>query len=117
MATVSLNYEFVSGARINSQLLYLFDDKQLFRKNKVLKDGTAAFNCRFKDCNSRLYLCTDGKCFYVNGRNEHHHECQDVDMAKLNLVNQVKQQLSLPDVVNRLQQSHIRDVCRVSIRC
>lgn len=78
----SLKSVFVSGTRHQkSKLVYLTDEKQLFVKNKELKNGILSYVCRVTGCKSRIHLHPNGDCFYTFG--EHNgHPTQDEQYTK-----------------------------------
>lgn len=73
---------FVSGTRHQkSKLVYLTDEKQLFAKNKELKNGILSHVCRVTGCKTRVHLHPKGDCFYAFG--EHNgHPTQDEQYTK-----------------------------------
>lgn len=57
----NLLYEFVSGIRDGSELIYDFQQEALYVSNgKILKDNTEAFTCYVKQCRGRVCLRPDG---------------------------------------------------------
>lgn len=57
----NLLYEFITGIREGSELIYDFKHEALYVSNgKILKDNTEAFTCYVKQCRGRVCLRPDG---------------------------------------------------------
>lgn len=107
----SLKFEYVTGKRFKrSRLVYLCEEKQLFRVNKTLVGGTVAYTCRKKGCNARVYITLNGQCYYGKEYKTHiAHAIQDDDFAELVVLSDIKTDLDTPDVFHS-NRSNVRDV-------
>lgn len=61
-AIIEVNYELVSGFRMNSQLMWAYDEMQLYYKYSSSKNKTA-YTCRIEGCTARVFLREDKTAF------------------------------------------------------
>lgn len=82
-------FEFVSGKRSNSRLIYTTEEKQLYRVNRKLVDGSVAYLCRVEKCSVRIYLKNE-RVFGYSPINEHSHGDQAKDKFNFQIYNEIK---------------------------
>lgn len=84
--------EFLKGKRSDSNLLYVKDEKQIYKKNFASKKKTT-YLCYIKNCKSRVYLNNnngDLMCHKVSNFIEHNHDNQEMDYKQFKLLNEIK---------------------------
>lgn len=64
-------FEFISGLRANSNLLYIPSEKQAFYFNATIKNG-ASYKCRVSKCNVRVVYTHDHKVIRNEGDKHNH---------------------------------------------
>lgn len=85
-----MDYVFVTGKRVDSNLLYLKDEKQLFKINSKNRKKKI-YMCYVKDCKSRVFIDNNAICYKVNNYVEHnHHDNQEHAYKQLKLINEIK---------------------------
>lgn len=89
----NLRYEEVVGKRMDcKKLIYTRDEKQMYGRNRVLKDGDIAFLCRLygkHKCKSRLYM-KNGRLYKKSDFIEHNHPNQEKDRFEFDVEYQIK---------------------------
>lgn len=88
-----MDKEFVkiNGKRRNSELIYVFNQKQLYCKNKNYKNNIN-YKCYIKNCNARMIIELPGN-FLVRGKNfeNHNHSTNQEELfEELQLLNRIK---------------------------
>lgn len=84
-------FEWREGFRAGSQMIYLSDEQQIYRKNKILTNGDITYCCRLDKCKARVYLSSDKKRVY--SRPEimvHNHGPQDCEIKKMLVASEMK---------------------------
>lgn len=82
-------FEFVSGKRANSCLLYTIQEKQLYVKNRKLADGPISWLCRKSDCNDRIYQ-NENSVYRYSETNKHNHGEQEQERLNFAVYNEIK---------------------------
>lgn len=59
---IKVKYEMIAGFRINSELLWAYEEKQLYYKNSNAEEITA-YTCRVKGCYARVFVRKDKSAF------------------------------------------------------
>lgn len=85
---MNLNYEYVVGRRLNSRLLYVLDEKQLYTK-KSMKNENYFYNCYIKTCKARVFVNNE-VCKKVKNFIDHSHETQENMYKELKTLNDIK---------------------------
>lgn len=85
---MTLNYEHVVGKRINSKLLYVTEEKQLYSK-KTIKKEKYFYACYVKTCKARVFLESE-VCYKVKDFIDHNHETQEDTYRELKIMNNMK---------------------------
>lgn len=85
-----IQYQQVAGFRANSELIYTIQEKQLYVKNKRLRDGTVAYTFKEKLCKSRVYLRMDGVLFEPQNFVLHSHGDKEEEAKKMKVLNELK---------------------------
>lgn len=67
-----LEYCFTPGKHVNTKLLYISADRQLFKIKSRETTGTR-YVCYFTGCNSRVNM-KDGVCTYIINNHQHSHQ-------------------------------------------
>lgn len=99
---IEIPFEFVTGKRSDSVLLYTRIDKQLYRKCSKYESKYYSYRCRIKDCKSRVYyeFATE-KCFKKPKKFiPHSHGDQEDDYKNLKLSNEIKIECTQLSAVN-----------------
>lgn len=61
---IEVKYEMIVGFRINSMILWAYEEKELYYENAYsTKTKLRGFTCRKKKCNARIYVREDGTAF------------------------------------------------------
>lgn len=109
-----LEFEFVSGKQINSQLLYTTNDKHLYKRNRKLVSGHMAYICRKPGCNSRIYFDSEGYRVYYRPKEfiPHNHGTQEKDKFNFEIERELKDEIINPDTIvkNKGQTSVVRHI-------
>lgn len=87
--TNTLLYDFVSGKKITSKLLYIPEDKHLYKIKRYGKEQNT-YICRKNGCNSRVYLKLNGNCAYPNPKISHDHTTQEEEYQNLKILENIK---------------------------
>lgn len=83
-------YEFITGSRSNSELLFTTDENQIYSK-RVQHKNVYTYECREPNCGAKVYLNTGtGKCQNKISSNTHNHGTQEKVRQKLELENKIK---------------------------
>lgn len=62
--STNLNYRMIPGLRTNSELLWAYEQQQLYYKNAYsTKTQITSYTCRIKGCNARVFVKPDGSAF------------------------------------------------------
>lgn len=87
----NLEFEFVSGRKCNSILLYVLSEKQLYKiKSKTNKK--TYYICYEKQCSAKINLLANGVCCKPkNVKNYHNHTDQESKYKEINCINEIKQ--------------------------
>lgn len=85
-----MNFELICGSRRNSELLYITEQKMLYRKKSEYK-GVTKYQCRQKSCKSRVNLLSDGSCVLSKGYVDHNHGDEETTYRELKALNLIKQ--------------------------
>lgn len=103
-----VKHEFITGSRVASVLLYVPEEKQLYKKNRAIRNGVA-YLCRIQDCNSRVYVRGE-RCFINSTDSDRHanHADQAVEYNHLLQLVRIRSEVSKPNVLK--QRSRIREV-------
>lgn len=84
----NLEFEIISGKRINSKVLYVKEEKQCYIRKSESK-GTIYYTCYKKSCKSRVIL-KNGQCSKVVNFTQHNHSDQHAFYEELKALSQVK---------------------------
>lgn len=104
-----LRYEFVTGHRITSKLLYTCDEKQFYRFNSKNKSGDA-YLCAEKLCKCRVLLRNDKLCIQPEKYCKHNHETKGEKFEELKVLNIIKEKCAdISTLINEKKQS-VRDI-------
>lgn len=103
-----IKYELITGKRRDCVVLNSIDEKQLYVKNKKLRDGSTAYTCREKTCKARVYLF-DGLCFHQKN-NIHNHETKETQIAELKIETKIKSDCAEVQASSSQTTSRISDV-------
>lgn len=91
-------------------LIYPKDEKHLYGKNKVLKNGDIAYLCRLyskKRCKSRLYM-RNGRLFRQAGYFPHNHGKQSDDQFEFKIEAKIKAECqNIESLVNAKTQTSV----------
>lgn len=89
-----VEYEIITGHREDTKLLYLLNEKQLYKKNSITKLGTH-YLCIVNNCSARVYV-KDGVCFKsIFSKSGHNHGLNDVFYKKLSALNDMKAKITV----------------------
>lgn len=67
---IEINYEIIPGLRVNSQLMWAYEENQLYYENAFSKKTRLkAFTCRVKGCPARVFVKEDKSAFRDHGTN------------------------------------------------
>lgn len=86
---ITLSFEIFSGNRRNSELLYVIEQKMIFKKKSVY-NNIIKYECRQKSCKSRINLLADGTCILAKKYVEHNHPDEEVAYKELKALNKIK---------------------------
>lgn len=82
--------ELITGQRVDSQLIYTVDEKQIYRKS-VRHNNIYSYVCYEETCDSRIYFDLDSeKCYKKVDCSLHNHGDQFSKYKELNLKNNMK---------------------------
>lgn len=69
-----MEYEFLCGKKINSKILYIKNEKQLY-KLKSKNGNKNYYTCYYKSCNSRVeFLVSSNVCIKPKNFKDHEHQ-------------------------------------------
>lgn len=94
----SESFEFVSGKRCNSKLIYLTNEKQLYKKKSYYK-GKTFYTCYASNCKARAEILEDGTCVKSQKIAHTNHLQQEEIYKELKAVEDIKKQCSNPSVL------------------
>lgn len=100
-------HEMVPSKKIGHFLLHTIEEDQLYTKNKATATGVF-YVCYAKDCNERVHVRPDGKCYFGPNFNGHLHGKATLERGKISLVNNIK--LSVRDISNEQSGSKMASV-------
>lgn len=61
---IEVIYQLIPGFRINSELMWAFEERQLYYENSYSnKTKLKAYTCRVKGCTARVFVREDGTAF------------------------------------------------------
>lgn len=62
--TIDVKYDIIAGFRVNSQLMWAYEENQLYYENSYSKKTKLkAYTCRIKGCPARVYVREDRSAF------------------------------------------------------
>lgn len=85
----TMEYEFISGKRRDSNLLYTIGEQQLYRKKSMYKNKEF-YNCYIKKCKSRIFITDGVVCQKCPDFMEHNHGVQKALYEELKVLNNIK---------------------------
>lgn len=88
METTNIVFEFCEGLRKGSRLLYLSNEKQIFKKKSTYR-RKVTYTCYISGCEARVTLEGD-VCKKILGVEHNHEGDQENDFQKLKLLNNIK---------------------------
>lgn len=98
----NIEYETAVGKRMDCEnMIYTKTEKQLYGKNRTLKNGDVAFLCRLYSkhkCKSRLYM-KNGRLFRKGDFIPHNHPVQEQDKINFGVECVIKKECANIDVV------------------
>lgn len=86
---IIMNFEIIPGNRRSSELLYIIEQKMIYKKKSVYKN-TIKYECRNKLCKARVNVMPDGKCVLAKKYIEHNHDNEEGAYKELKALNQIK---------------------------
>lgn len=104
-----VKFEWITGKRRDCTILHAIEEKQLYVKNKKLKDGSIAYTCRERKCNARVYL-VDGKCYYPEPMGSHNHENKEKVINEMAIEAKIKKDCAHVQPSTSQTTSQISDV-------
>lgn len=106
-----VNFKFVPGQRRGSQMIYSNDENQVYKRNKVNKDGSSGWTCIVKNCDERITMRANGKCYYSATKHGHNHEKKDDYQRRVDLKNEIKVECSkVENIASGSISGAVRDV-------
>lgn len=60
---IEIKYEIIEGLRVNSQLMWPYEENQLYYENSYSKKKLKAYTCRVKGCPARVFVKDDLTAF------------------------------------------------------
>lgn len=106
-----IQYKKVVGLRVNSELIYTINEKQLYVRNRKSRDGTFAYSCKEKSCKSRVYLKVDGILFRMQTFVPLAHGTKEDEVKKMCVMNDLKTKCAaLPTKYARKKNGTTRDI-------
>lgn len=84
---VEVDYNFVSGKRKGTKVLFVPSEKQIYHRNTKLKIGMS-YRCQEPNCNARVHI-SNGKCFKLIDSVHEHREVEDV-CSKTIIIDEMK---------------------------
>lgn len=99
---IEVPFEFVTGKRSDSVLLYTRVEKQLYRKCSKYESKYYSYRCRIKDCKSRVYyeFATEKCVMKTKKFIPHNHGDQQDDYNNLKLLKEMKNECTQLSAVN-----------------
>lgn len=87
-------FEFITGQRSDSILLYTINDKQLYRKCSMYKSKYYSYRCRVKNCKSRVYYEFESEKCFMRPKSFilHNHGDQEDQFKNLRVATQIKKE-------------------------
>lgn len=87
----TVKFSLIPGKRLNSELIYSENEKQLYKKNKRLKSGAISGVCRYPNCNTKIYYDdANGVCTYKLPYEPHQHSPREKEYKRLVSLNKMK---------------------------
>lgn len=84
-----ISYILVPGQRLNSELLYSIDEKNLYRRNARKKQGSY-YLCKEVNCGIRILCNANGKCFRTDETRQHLHADHEEEYKRNVIQNEIK---------------------------
>lgn len=107
-------FEFITGKRSDSILLYTINDKQLYRKCSIYKSKYYSYRCRVKNCKSRVYYEFDTKKCFMRPKSfiSHNHGDQEDEVKNLKVATEIKNECTKLNVLasTRKGSGNCRDI-------
>lgn len=89
---MDVQYTMVPGLRENSEILWAFDEQQMYYKNSFSqKTQCTAYTCRVKGCTARLFVRPDKTAYRTEINHLNSHGSQYKDFKLMYCDNQMKQ--------------------------
>lgn len=89
-----MEYEFTLGKRIDSKLLYVLTEKQLYKKAREAKEHIV-YRCYESTCKARVKIMRSGVCTKVDSFKEHDHDIQESRYKQFKIEGEIKQQCAV----------------------
>lgn len=84
-----MDCELFVGKKVNNELLYVYDQKMIYKKKSKYKD-VFKYECWLKSCKARVMLMPDGKCLLAKKYVEHNHDHQEKEFKEMCVLNKIK---------------------------
>lgn len=85
----NMNCEIFVGEKRNNKLLYVYEQKMIYKKKSTYKD-IVKYECRNKNCKARLNLIPDGTCVGALHYVDHNHENEEKAFNEMKVLNKIK---------------------------
>lgn len=90
LRNTNAQYKMVPGPRLNSEMLFATEEKQLYKKNKKNAAGHMGYTCRGSDCGARVYKRPNGEVYYPENYEGHRHASVEESQQEMQLKNDIK---------------------------
>lgn len=82
---------FFAGKKVDSKLLFLNNEKMIYKKKSVYKE-VVKYECWRDGCKARINYMPDGKCVYAKKFVPHNHDHDEDEYKKLCALNDIKKE-------------------------
>lgn len=82
---------FFSGKKVNSNLLFVKEEKMIYKKKSTYKD-VVKFQCWRAGCPARVNYMPNGTCMMPQKFVPHNHDHEEEEYRKLNALNKIKEE-------------------------
>lgn len=106
----ALEYELVTGSRVDTSLLYIKSEMQLYKCNAKLKKSVI-YLCTDRNCKSRVRIMKQSRECFRHNNHEHSHPNHESKYKEMKVLNTIKQKCSrLTDLLLGSKFLTVRDV-------
>ncbi|XP_067641239.1 uncharacterized protein [Eurosta solidaginis] len=92
-----LEFEYISGFRSSSMLVYTKDEKQIYKRHNNYNNGTR-YVCYSKYCNISIFIDEQERCRKIHDAHLHTHPTQEILKDKMYISQKIKNAFKDPSI-------------------